>query len=1545
MTKKIKWACAVVAAPFILFAALALLFYFPPFQNWAVKQVASYASDKTGMQISVVHVNLEFPLDLGIEGVKVIQPNDSLPQVRDTVADIRKLIADVRLWPLLHQQVEIDELAIEDMRLNTADFVHEARVKGHIGRLDLQAHGIDLAAQTLKVDVAHLKDAVLSVAMSDTVPKDTTKSENHWKIEVGKVSVMRTALTVDLPGDTLRLKAYLGETVVENGRFDLFKASYEVNKFDLTEGRFQYDNRLKARTKGLDPNHVALSEVAVGIDSLGYVSEKLSLRLRRLAFKEQSGLQLTALKGVVEMDTTRLRLPDLYLKTPHSALQARVDLPFDAFAAQRPGIFRVWLNATLGKQDLLPFMATLPSAFRRQWPTWGLTVSGLLRGNLQRLRFTNLAVSLPTVGSLYANGFLSHLDKPARLEGDVTLYARTSYIGSATTMLPRQQQKAFNIPAGISVDGRLRFSSAYYAGDVTVRQGQGSAFVQARLDAKRMTYQAKLLARRFPIGNFVPRQKLYPFTGNIELYGTGTDLMSPHSRIKAKARIDRFRYAQYDLSGVTAEATLSKGTANAFIHGESPLLKGSISLAALLGHHIFKGTVACDLKQADLYRLHLVDKPLMTSLCAHLDIASDFKQFHKVQGHIGEVIIEENQRRYRPNDMFIDVLARRDTTYAAFSSGDFQLHFAGSGNYERLLNESQVFVDELQRQLKRRTIDQPRLRHRLPDAHVFLRSGKDNIFVRFLQQYGCQFARADIDMHSSRQSGLNGSMLIDSLVVDSVLLDTVKFRIHSAEEQGIYRAEVINNKKNPHYVFRAIADGQLNEHGSSLRARLYDESNRLGIDVSLLAAMEDHGLRLSVSSPRPILGYKAFSVNDSNYIYLGDDRRLSANLELKASDGMGVQVYTNDANHEALQDMTVSLHRFRLQDILSVLPYMPAISGELNGDYHLIQTHDALSVSSDMSIRNFVYEHCPMGNIGTEFVYMPKQDGTHAVDGVLTQNGKEIATVNGSYRSGGSGQLDVQLDLERLPMELANGFIPKQVIGFKGYAEGNLEVKGTPSRPRVNGEVYLDSAYLVSIPYGVEMRFDNDPVTIKDSKLLFENFQMYAHNDSPLMVAGVFDFSDLDRMRMDVQMRARNFLIIDAKESSRSEAFGKAFVNFYAQMKGRVDNLTMRGKLDILGSTDMTYILRDSPITTDNQLDDLVKFTDFKDETTQVINRPPLTGFNMDLSMSINESAHILCALNNDKSNYVDLIGGGNLRMQYNMVDNLRLNGRYTLSNGEMKYALPVIPLKTFSIHDGSYIRFNGDPMNPGLNITATEKIKAAVSSNGGTGRSVDFDCGVKISKTLKDMGLEFIIDAPEDMEVSNQLNTMGKEARGKVAVTMLTTGMYLTDGNTSSFSMNSALSAFLQSQINSIAGNALRTLDLSFGMDNTTDAGGNQHTDYSFKFAKRLWNNKLRIIVGGKLSTGPDVANQNESFFSNVSFEYRLNEASTQYLRLFYNRDSYDWLEGDMGLYGGGFIWRRKLQHFQDLFRFKEAKDEVPPAPIKPGKTPTIKNERNEKK
>ncbi|MBQ6308549.1 MAG: translocation/assembly module TamB domain-containing protein, partial [Prevotella sp.] len=631
-------------------------------------------------------------------------------------------------------------------------------------------------------------------------------------------------------------------------------------------------------------------------------------------------------------------------------------------------------------------------------------------------------------------------------------------------------------------------------------------------------------------------------------------------------------------------------------------------------------------------------------------------------------------------------------------------------------------------------------------------------------------------------------------------------------------------------------------------------------------------------------------------------------------------------NPDVLQDLTLSLNKLDLAQLTSVLPYFPSISGIVNGDYHIEQNTEHLTVSSSMGIDKLTYEGNTMGDLGLEFVYMPTDEGGHYVDGILSVNEEEVGTIGGIYQK--DGTIEATANLTRLPMSLVNGFIPNQVVGLQGYGEGELAITGPLSSPIVNGELKLDSCHLVSVPYGMDLKFSDRPITIADSRVKFNNYEMYAHNNNPMRITGDIDFSNLDRMTMNLRMIARQFLLIDTKENNKSIAYGKAFVNFFGNLSGPVENLLLRGKLDVLGTTDMSYILRDSPLTTDNQLDELVKFTDFSDTTQTIVSRPQLTGFNMDLTVDITQGAHVMAYLNADKSNYVDLMGGGTLRMMYNPTDNLRLTGKYTLNNGEMKYSLPIIPLKTFTIQDGSYIEFTGDMMNPKLNITATERTKATVTGTNGVGHSVDFDCGVIITKTLKDMGLEFTLDSPEDLTLHNELMSMSKEQRGKLAVTMLTTGMYLADGNTSGFSMNSALSSFLESEISNITGNALRTLDLSIGLDNTTDASGGFHTDYSFKFAKRFWNNRLKISVGGKVSTGSQMPNQNASIFDNVSMEYRLDDTANKYIKLFFNNNAYDWLEGYTQEYGGGFIWRRTIQHFKDIFRLKDDSNRMPSRP-----------------
>ena len=893
---------------------------------------------------------------------------------------------------------------------------------------------------------------------------------------------------------------------------------------------------------------------------------------------------------------------------------------------------------------------------------------------------------------------------------------------------------------------------------------------------------------------------------------------------------------------------------------------------------------------------------------------------HYVSGLISDITVKDSVKTLRSEFVGLHINTTNDTTILRLQSGDFIVKVDGSGNYEQLLKQITVFSDSASAQYAKNIIDQPALRRLLPTLKIHVESKRENPLVTILKSQDVDFKQLLFDMDTSPATGVNGNGYVHSLTYDDIRLDTINFRLTQRKERLSFGGQIRNNKRNPQFVFNALFDGVLQERGATFGVRYYDADNKMGARIGAQAEMLDSGLHFRLVPETPTLGYKLFKLNPDNYLFLGNNKKVKANVDLLAEDGMGVKIYSTDSDPTALQDITISLNKFNLDEVTSVIPYMPRMTGMLQGDYHVVQDAQGhISVASDMAVRNMTYERSPIGNVSTELLYLQKGDSAHAVEARLMKDDIEIGFLSGTYFDVGQGSLDADLKLMHLPLNIVNGFVPDHLFGLQGYADGEMTVHGSLSRPHVNGEIYLDSSYVESVPYGVTLRFDNDPVRVVDSKLLLDNFTLYSYNENPLNIQGSVDFSDLGRMMIDVRMRARNFQVIGAKENPHSIAYGKAFVNVFASMRGPADNLNMRGRLEVLGTTDMAYILRDTPLTTDNQLDNLVKFKDFSDTTQVVVTRPSLTGFTMDMTLEVSNGAHIMAYLNADHSNFIDLMGGGTLRMSYTAADNLRLTGRYTLSNGEMKYSLPVIPLKTFTIQNGSYIEFTGDLMNPTLNITATERTKATVSGNNGVGRSVDFDCGVIITKTLKDMGLEFTLDAPEDMQLHSELQSLGVEQRGKLAVTMLTTGMYLADGNTQPFSMNSALSSFLNSEISSITGNALRTLDLSFGVDQTLDGTGQTHTDYSFKFAKRFLNNRLKVTVGGMVSSGAELQQRNSSFFDNVSLEYRLDDSANKYLSLFFQNNAYDWLDGYTQKYGGGFIWRRRLQRFTDIFRFKD--------------------------
>ena len=1568
--KILKWIGIALLSPILLFVLLVILLYIPPIQNWVAQRVCSYASEQTGMQISVGHVSLKFPLDLSISDFRMLKANDSIPGLTDTIADVGELVVDVQLWPLLKSKVEIDGFDLYRTRLNTNGFIASTRVKGELQHLHLESHNINLKDNTVRVNHAALTDARFDVSLSDTVPPDTTESETKWRLLIDDVQLTRTALTLHTPRDESTIRADLGELQAKGGYVDLAASDYRLQHFELKDGTIGYDNNLvpePRQTKGaaaatdrpLDTDHLLLTDVNIGLDSLVYketpvlrhgrpvrdaegnkvTTSRIDAQLRHCSLHEQSGLQIDDLSGHVTLADGVLKLPTLHMQTPHSRLDANVQVDFNNLGASlREGLYAD-IDGSIGRADIMRFAGSaLPRQVAARWPAAPLTIKGLVRGNMQRMEFSHLSVNLPGTLRMQTSGYAENISGGGPLRADLTLHATTGNTAWLTDAYLDPRTTGVNIPGGITLDGHVKMNGENYSGNVSIGQDGGTARVKGFFDSRAMRYDATVSAQHFPLHHFLPGQGLSAFSGNVSVRGNGTDIMSPHTHITADADIRQLSYNGQSLAGTRLHATVRGGHINANIASRHPLLQGDINLTATTRGGTMGALIDADLSRVDLQALGITDRQLVTAGHLHADVKTDLKSHYQVDGTVRNLAITQRRGVYHAADIDLHLLSRRDTLYAQVATGDMQLRLNADSGHEQLLARLQKVGKAFTTQLQQRNLKQEELYAMLPDMHIDLEAGHNNILAHILRDKEIAFSQAAIHLSTAPHTGINGSIALDSVATADMLIDVARLNLSTHDNTLNFDGQVRNNAQNPYYTFNLLFDGQQQERGIALNTKLYDSKERLAVKLGAATEMHDNGMQLVMTDLNPVLAYKQFSVNADNRIFLASDKRLSAQLMLRADDNTSIQIYTNDDNTEALQDLTVSVQQIDLKALTEPLPFLPQLGGILNGDYHIIQTENQFSVSTAMEIADMELEGCRLGNIGADLVYIPKSDGSHFVDGILSQDGSEVCTLNGSYLPDGEGGLNATLGMQRFPLAMVNGFLGDGFIALRGYANGDISVRGPLSQLDIDGQLLTDSAYVDLPNYGIALRFDDRPLHFHHSTLKFDNFRLYGYNNEPLTLNGALDFRRFDSMTLSLRMMARNFQLINAKETPQAEAYGKAFINFFGMVSGPVSQLTMRGRADILGATDMTYVLKDSPLTTDNRLQELVTFVDFSDTTAVQTKKAELSGIDMDLTLHIDEAAHIKCDLNADHSNYIDLIGGGDLRLQTTAAEGFRLTGKYTLANGEMKYSLPVIPLKTFHIKDGSYIEFSGDPENPTLHITAVEKTSAAVSDGGGASRTVDFECGVVVTQTLQNMGLEFVIEAPEDMTVTNELNTLSKEERGKIAVTMLTTGMYLGDGGGSgNLNMNNALGAFLQSEINNITGKALRTLDLQFGVDNTTDASGALHTDYSFKFAKRFWNNRLKISIGGKVSTGAEVYNQDNSFLDNVTFEYRLSPTSNKYVNLFYDRNSYDWIEGNVGKYGAGFLWKRKVQHFRDIFRFKSDRPTLPLRPLRRDSTATL--------
>ena len=176
-----------------------------------------------------------------------------------------------------------------------------------------------------------------------------------------------------------------------------------------------------------------------------------------------------------------------------------------------------------------------------------------------------------------------------------------------------------------------------------------------------------------------------------------------------------------------------------------------------------------------------------------------------------------------------------------------------------------------------------------------------------------------------------------------------------------------------------------------------------------------------------------------------------------------------------------------------------------------------------------------------------------------------------------SGDVSAKLGIHDFPLKMVNPFIPDGLIGLSGTLKGYFDVEGHLDAPVINGELGFTDTN-INIGYAnADLKLSGNNIEMINNVVKFDNFRIDAYNNNPILINVQFNMADFKRMSTDIRVTGNNVELINVKKQKNKMLYGKMYMDVNTLIKGPVELLKITGSVNLLGGTDFTYVLLDSP--------------------------------------------------------------------------------------------------------------------------------------------------------------------------------------------------------------------------------------------------------------------------------------------------------------------------------------------------------------------------------
>lgn len=1378
----------------------------------------------------------------------------------------------------------------------------QQKATSHVVKIAQSALGTDVSAGSVQFNYPFgiaIDDMTVYDLNKDTLAHAASVSMRLKPLQLLKKKVSITSIRLNSP--SIRLSkdsvgaepnyAFITSLFGGGGSTPM---TYRANSVLVRNGSLSYNIKSEQQTDSVfNPNHIGVSGLTANLSLKSISQDSIAFIIRKFTFAEQSGFKLSKAKGAVTVGKDFTHINGLQLSTPGSNFEIDDLMAMAGLNGYIDGIpdFTANLKASVTGSD---FKALIPQ-------TAGMT--------------DLIDIDLDCAGSdksLKLNRLSAHDHSSAiNLNGSGTIMTGTTPLINGCRGLNANVAFGKNLPAwiedqlsgfGITVpeqcrdlgDGSLKISMNSLSGklesdlSLTCQAGQATG----RITGAGGAYQASLEGKDIMLGTIIGNDDLgsCSLTANADITKEGNDYSG-----SLKSNISTLQYKGYDYHDIALNGTLSPDRILSDLSFTDR--NGQIRLDADI---ITKGTPAYEINlnadNLNLAAYHIAGKDSM-AVSGGIKARLEGKDLDNLTGKftLDDLVYTDSQGDWKLENLTASLGRMNDNNRVISVYGDFlTVTIVGDYNISSIPYSLSRATGDILPTIGKLVSDKlnagssKRPNKFVFDANIDNTDLLEHVFhlpVSLNESASVNFSFNDVD------SIYNARIVVPDINIAQEGLKEFLMVFNSAEGTG--RSEISGRYGTQEKGYTDI-NASLMAFEDIVRGK-YNWQNDAG-DVSGKAKTLSQFFRYDQKN-----GLKSMTLIDStNIIVKGVPWRIAITdirtdmgkitvTGLKARNNNQYMSLDGIISADSTDVLKMSLHNIDLYRTLSLLHINSIqLGGIASGNLSLAGVTGSPSFYGSFSIDNFMFLDSYHGHMEAT-CYWDDVLKRVILTGHMSESGISNTTLTGFYIPRDK-TIDVSIDAGRTDLHFLNKWTGSIFKEMSGRAIGNLRIFGTLPDLDLEGQAIIEDGRFVQSSVNSTFLIRRDTLWFEPGKMLFRNVQFYDEYGHDGILNCVINHNHFSDWRVNMTANVSDMMVYYQPVTDKGSFNARVYANgalqlLYDRQRGLGISVNARTSPGTrLGFQSNSGTVAD------------YTFLTIVDRGTVKLNEESLSSiipekhtkgnYNLDLNIECTEDAIIDMSVSS-LTGY--LRGNGNISVKLNPTEGPSLNGIYNLSHGQCSLSIEELIRKNFTLMEGSYVRFNGAPLETELNIKTYHNVNSVsiydLDPSASSNNNVRVRCLMNITGYASNPQLSFDIDMPagtpeEKAILSNAIAT--EQQLNTQFMYLLAIGRFYTFDVNSGFS-NVSTPSTMESLVNStVSGQINNLLAQVFDNDNVSISSNLSASSYLSNDATNLNNKELegilearllnnRLLVNGNFGYRENTINNTSNFIGDFEVKYLL--------------------------------------------------------------------------